>query len=64
MQSRKAAALRQAWERRGAPPCPHPRLEPEYDLGASTGDYCCDTCGATDRREVLEAARSNHSHDD
>lgn len=25
--------------------CNHPWIEPEYDMGASTGDYRCSTCG-------------------
>ena len=55
MQMRKAAALRDAWARKGNPPCEHPDLDREYDLGSNTGDYVCTVCGAANRREVLEA---------
>ena len=55
MQMRKAAALRDAWVRNGNLPCDHPNLEREYDLGSDTGDHVCTTCGAANRREVLEA---------
>ena len=61
MQMSKAKALREAWERKGNPPCAHPDLDREYDLGGNTGDYVCTTCGAANRREALEAEREANS---
>ena len=42
MQIKEAVALRKRW---GNQPCNHPVLDKEYDLGISTGDYVCTTCG-------------------
>ena len=53
MQSSKAAQLRRAWEAKGNPPCAHPGVEKEYDLGADTGDEVCTTCGAAAHRGIL-----------
>lgn len=47
MQMKKAAELRKAWAEKGNPPCAHPRLDKEYDLGSDTGDVVCTTCGET-----------------
>ena len=42
----EAAELRKEWAAKGDPPCEHPHVVKErHDLGASTGDYVCDTCG-------------------
>jgi hypothetical protein len=45
MQIEKAIELRRRWIAKGDPPCDHPHLDKEYDLGADTGDYVCTTCG-------------------
>jgi hypothetical protein len=45
MQMKDASDLRRRWASR---PCKHPHLEKEYDLGMSTGDYVCTTCGHAD----------------
>ena len=42
MQSDEARRLRTAARNT---PCDHPGVEAEYDLGGSTGDYSCTTCG-------------------
>lgn len=47
MQMQKAQGLRDAWARKGNPPCKHPSLDREYHLGADTGDVVCTTCGQT-----------------
>lgn len=44
MQMIEAQRLRDAW---GEKPCDHPKLEREYYLGVSTGDYVCTQCGKT-----------------
>lgn len=44
MQTNEAAELRKKW---GDKPCNHEQLEPEYYLGAHTGDYSCKKCGET-----------------
>jgi len=44
MQHDKAQEISEKW---GDKPCDHPRLEKEYILGASTGDFICTTCGKT-----------------
>lgn len=47
MQLGEAMELRERWIAKGDPPCNHPHLDKEYDLGADTGDYVCTTCGAS-----------------
>lgn len=47
MQMDAAAKLREVWDRKGNPPCAHPRVDKEYHLGADTGDVACTTCGET-----------------
>ena len=42
MQAHDAAESRKEW---GEKPCNHDHIEPEYYLGAHTGDYVCVTCG-------------------
>lgn len=44
MQLKEALELQRQW---GNKPCNHPRVEKEYHLATSTGDYVCTTCGAT-----------------
>jgi hypothetical protein len=62
MQSKKAAALRLAWDGK---PCTHPTLSKEYDLGAQTGNYLCGQCGqafsARERREIVDRAKPRPS---
>lgn len=45
MQASESMALMKAWEQKGNPPCDHPKIEKEYYLGSSTGDFVCTTCG-------------------
>ena len=47
----KAEYLRSIW---GDKPCDHPTLDKEYYLGAQTGDYVCETCGACFNLEQLD----------
>lgn len=42
MQRKDIRLLQEKW---GDKPCDHPELEKEYELGTSTGDYVCTTCG-------------------
>jgi hypothetical protein len=46
MQMYDAIVLQEAWKKKGSPPCKHPIVDPEYSLGAYTGDMVCTTCGA------------------
>lgn len=44
----EAQKLREDWAARGNPPCEHAEIVRErHDLGASTSDYVCTTCGKT-----------------
>jgi hypothetical protein len=45
MQKHKAEQLRIRWAEQGSPPCDHPELDREYDLGGDTSDKVCTTCG-------------------
>lgn len=45
MQMSDTSSLRQAWEKKGDPPCKHPSTDAEYYLGAQTGDTICTICG-------------------
>jgi hypothetical protein len=47
MQMKDASRLQKEWENKGNPPCEHPYVEREYDLGSHTGDDVCTICGAT-----------------
>ena len=58
VQMKKLAALRRAWEAKGNPPCDHPNLDKEYDLGGDTDAKGCLTCGASfTRAELREMGR-------
>ena len=46
MQVDQAEQLRDAWARKGNPPCSHPSTDKEYFLGMDSGDRVCTTCGA------------------
>jgi hypothetical protein len=41
----KLVDLRNQWEAKGNPPCDHPTVDKEYDLGGQTGDLACTVCG-------------------
>jgi hypothetical protein len=45
VQMREAMQLRRAWNAKVSPPCDHPEVDREYNLGSHTGDYDCLTCG-------------------
>ena len=45
MEMYDAGFLRQAWIKKGDPPCKHPTTEREYQLGSQTGDTVCTICG-------------------
>ncbi|OUC97358.1 hypothetical protein CA984_11395 [Streptosporangium minutum] len=46
VQMNDADLMRLRWAEQGNPPCDHPEIVKEYDLGSSTGDKRCTTCGA------------------
>ncbi|MFE1344712.1 hypothetical protein [Streptomyces sp. NPDC058757] len=54
MQMRDAMKLQRAWQAKGAPPCAHPEMDVEFDLGGRTGDKVCTTCGESFSREELK----------
>jgi len=45
MEMYDAGFLRQAWIKKGDPPCKHPTTERQYHLGSQTGDTVCTVCG-------------------
>lgn len=45
VQMDEAKELRRRWKEAGSPPCDHPELDREYDLGSHTGDRVCLRCG-------------------
>ncbi|WP_447987277.1 hypothetical protein [Nitrospira sp. Nam74] len=46
MEVGRAKALRNAWNSKGKPPCPHNRLDAEStESGYFTGQYVCKACG-------------------
>ena len=52
MQMSDATALREAWKKKGDPPCDHPGTDREYYLASHTGDDICTTCGrVVDKKE-------------
>ena len=57
MQLAQAAALRRNWEAKGNPPCEHPEVDKEYDLGADTGDEVCTTCGTYGPRGTVQRVK-------
>ncbi|NOQ23783.1 MAG: hypothetical protein GQ564_00330 [Bacteroidales bacterium] len=48
MQFKESQRLRADWD---GSDCDHPRILKEYDLGAATTDWVCDTCGKEFSRE-------------
>lgn len=45
MQMNKSQELREAWQKKGNPPCEHNNTEQEHYLGTGTGEYVCTQCG-------------------
>jgi hypothetical protein len=39
--------LREAWKKKGNPPCDHPYIDREYYLVSHTGDSVCTNCSET-----------------
>ncbi|MDY7432030.1 hypothetical protein UJ203_09950 [Bacillus sp. V26] len=54
MQMSEAAELRKAWKEKGNPPCDHIVRVTEYNLGSSTGDKVCVTCGYADHPDAFK----------
>ncbi len=59
MQMSKAMQLREAWKKKGDPPCDHQIIAREYYLSSHTGDSVCATCGCI----VDEAERRGKKED-
>ena len=57
MQMSDATRLQQQWQAKGSPPCSHPQMDDEFDLGGRTGDKVCTTCGESFSREQLKRMR-------
>lgn len=45
MEANDAEALREAWAKKGGPPCPHDVREKEFYLGSDTSAEICVACG-------------------
>ncbi len=58
VQMREVPRIRQAWIDKGDPPCDHPRIDKEYDLGGDTGDRVFLDCG-----QYVEAPRRSQPLD-